>query len=205
MRYALTPGSPPAVEPVSLGEAKDWCKVDPDITEDDVLLSALIVAARQLAESQLNRQLITQTWLVSFDTHAVGFSGFYTTSNWVGAVVEIPLSPVQAVTGVSYYDSAGVLTTMDPLTYEVDSAAIRARLRPVWGASWPAMDTRLNGLRIEVIAGYGDTAASVPSAIKIWMRAAIADMYRNRMIMDVELFRNHFMDGLLDPYRIVEI
>ena len=50
----------PTEEPVSLAEAKLHLRVD--YTNDDVLIGALITAARQHAENDTRRALVTQTW-----------------------------------------------------------------------------------------------------------------------------------------------
>ena len=57
----------PAVEPVSLAEAKSHCNVDSDITEDDAKLGIYIKAARRYAEGYCGRSFITQTWRLVLD------------------------------------------------------------------------------------------------------------------------------------------
>lgn len=48
-----------ATEPVTLQEAKDWCKID--IPDDDVLITSLITAARIICEQHSNTSFITRT------------------------------------------------------------------------------------------------------------------------------------------------
>lgn len=50
---------PPATEPVSLDEARAFCRVDSD--HEDVLLTALITAAREQVEVMTGRALADQT------------------------------------------------------------------------------------------------------------------------------------------------
>jgi hypothetical protein len=50
----------PGEEPVSLAEAKAFCRIDG--TDEDALVSALIAAARLHVESITGRALLTQTW-----------------------------------------------------------------------------------------------------------------------------------------------
>ena len=52
--------TPPAEEPVSLAEAKLHLRVD--IADDDALITALISAARQAAETITGRQIVTARW-----------------------------------------------------------------------------------------------------------------------------------------------
>lgn len=47
------------VEPVTLQEAKDWCRID--INDDDALITSLITAARTICEKTCNISFITRT------------------------------------------------------------------------------------------------------------------------------------------------
>jgi hypothetical protein len=50
----------PGEEPVTLAEAKAWCRID--ASDEDALVSALIAAARLQVESLTGRALVTQSW-----------------------------------------------------------------------------------------------------------------------------------------------
>ena len=50
----------PGEEPVTLAEAKAFCRID--ASDDDALVTALIAAARLHVEGLTGRALITQTW-----------------------------------------------------------------------------------------------------------------------------------------------
>lgn len=52
----------PDIEPVSLAEVKDVLGIAPEVSDDDVFLSALIAAARQTAEERMNRTLTLTRW-----------------------------------------------------------------------------------------------------------------------------------------------
>ena len=52
--------APPGEEPVTLAEAKTFCRIDG--SDEDALVSALIAAARLQVESLTGRALVTQTW-----------------------------------------------------------------------------------------------------------------------------------------------
>src|SRR4051812_6207132 len=53
----------PGEEPVTLAEAKAFCRID--ASDEDALVSALIAAARLHVESMTGRALVEQTWRFS--------------------------------------------------------------------------------------------------------------------------------------------
>lgn len=69
----------PGEEPVSLAEAKTYCRIDG--TDEDALLGALIAAARLHVESLTGRALVTQTWRLVLNCPA-------------GLVIPLPVVPV---------------------------------------------------------------------------------------------------------------
>src|SRR3954463_8761749 len=81
--------TPPAVEPVTLADAKAYLRVDND--DDDAVISALIAGARSHIEAQTRRALITQTWRLVRDV-------------WPGdrRIAVVP-SPLQQVTAARVY------------------------------------------------------------------------------------------------------
>ena len=63
--YAARLLTAPALEPVTLAEAKRHANVV--ASDDDTLITALIVAARELVEQDTSRALINQTWELELD------------------------------------------------------------------------------------------------------------------------------------------
>jgi len=57
--------SPPAIEPVTLSDAKLHLKVD--VADDDALITRLLAAARARAEWHTGRAFITQSWIQWID------------------------------------------------------------------------------------------------------------------------------------------
>lgn len=97
----------PGEEPVSLADAKAWCRVD--VTDDDALLAALISAARLQVESATGRALVTQSWRLTLP-HAP-------------MLVVLPVAPVQSLTsapdGAALQGDAVLLAApMDDLTID---------------------------------------------------------------------------------------
>ena len=65
---ALVIETPPAVEPVSLAEAKLYLRLEDDFTNDDDLVSSLITAGREAVEAFTARSLIVKGYRQSLDS-----------------------------------------------------------------------------------------------------------------------------------------
>lgn len=188
----LTQLSPPAAEPLTLADAKLHLRVDADITEDDGLIAALIVTARQQAEHRTGRALVTQQWRLGLDRFA-------------DDSLELPLPKLQSVQSVTYLDADGVRQTLAGAEYDVVTDELVGRLLPAFGKTWPDCRIRPGSVQVSYTCGYG-AASDVPQSIKAWMLLAIGAWYENREAMTAgqpvaELPRS-FWDGLLDPFYV---
>ena len=181
----------PASEPLDLATAKLHCRVDG--TDEDALITALIVAAREQAEHETGRALITQTWELVHDVFPEAFV--------------LRKSPIQSVVSLKYLDSAtGAEQTLDPADYLLDKDNEPGYLVPAYGKAWPSSYGVPNAVRLRYVCGYAN-AAAVPQAIKQWMLLAIGTMYENRATGgagQVYAIPDRFWSGLLDPYRLYE-
>ena len=121
----LTQLSPPSAEPLSLAEAKLHLRVDADITEEDGLIAALIVTARQQAEHRTGRALVSQQWRLGLD-------------QFPDDSLELPKPKLVSVQSVTYLDSNGTRQTLAGGDYEVITDELVGRLVPAFGKSWPA-------------------------------------------------------------------
>jgi uncharacterized phiE125 gp8 family phage protein len=192
---ALTRTDGPDVEPVSLVEAKAHLRVD--ISDDDALIGALIVAAREMAEAITRRALITQTWV-------------YTLDSWPrGGMIAFPMPPLQDVGDVDYTSYTGVTATLADTSYVIDTASEPGRLRLKFTSFWPSVILReLAAIEIEFDAGYGDDGAHVPQAIRQAMLLMIGHWYEKRELMappGSALGEIPFaVQALLSPYRVME-
>ena len=101
--------TPPANEPVTLTQAKNWLKVD--VNDDDSTITSLISAARQFFELYTQRQLCTATWLRRADS-------FYNLQYSSGADPRLlygrPIPEVQGATGTLPFAGAIVLPRSSP-------------------------------------------------------------------------------------------
>ena len=135
---------PPATLPVTLDEARAWCRVDS--TDEDAVLAAAIDAAVGALDGRsgfLGRCLEAQTWEAVSDCFPSG--GLY-----------LPLGPVASVTSVEYDDAGGIAQTVDPASYVLDAVSLfYAWVWPVSGFSWPATGRAPSSVRVRFVAGTG--------------------------------------------------
>ncbi len=179
-------------EPVTLAEAKLHLRVDDNA--DDVLIGALITAARQHAEHDTRRALVTQTWKLVLDA-------------FPESVITLDRAPVSAVVSVVYTDLNGVSQTLAPGGYQLDAVTEPCRLVPAYGNRWPATREQINAVAVTYTCGYGAPEA-VPESIKRWMLLRIGALYENREEVltgrAITLAPLPFVDALLAPYRLLE-
>lgn len=188
---SLTQITAPAVEPVTLAEVKDHCRVEHDL--DDALIEGLITAARELVEQRTGRALITQQWQWSLDAFA--------------AVLCPPRPPLQSVDSITYVDTDGTTQTLSPTEYRVDTATQPGRITEAYGKTWPAIRSVTGAVQITFTAGYGDYENTVPRALRQAMLLLIGGWYENReAVAPVQLMAIPFaVDALLSPHRLVAI
>lgn len=167
--------TPPAIEPLTLDDAKNHLRVDS--TDDDTLISALISAARDKIEGYTGRALITQTWEYVLDMP--------------NNKQRVPKPPLQKINNINLIDTNGAVTTIDPTTYIVDTSGIYGRVTPVkasrlafvdpelWRGIWP-WHRGFASFIINFDCGYGDTADKVPPALVEAIRLYVDLLYDNR-------------------------
>lgn len=158
----------PATEPVSLNEAKLHLRVD--ITEDDALITRLIVGAREWAEKYTRRSLITQDLRLSLDSFPID-----------GGAIEIPRGPVQSspVLVVAFTNVNGISENLEGCQLDNSSLDELHRLLPPVGESWPSTRDQVNAVLIDYRAGYGD-AEDVPADIRTAILLHVGWHYENR-------------------------
>lgn len=178
----------PALEPVSLAEAKLALRIDG--TEFDALLPGFIGAARELAEQLTGRAFITQTWERVLDAFALR---------------EIALGhpKVLGIVSIKYLDSAAVEQTLAPALYTLDADDLPGYVLPAIDTDWPATLATVNAVRVRFTAGYGAAAADVPAAIRTWITAHAGLMLREpQAATDRPLTPLAYLDRLLDRERV---
>lgn len=170
MTYPITIVTAPVNEPVTVLDAKAQSRVD--ITDDDDLIYAQIVAARELCELQARRAFVTQTLAVTLDA-------------WpANGIIELPRPPLQSVTSIKYTDEDGNQSTFASSNYIVDTANNRVVLKS--SATWPSdVLQRVAAILVTFVAGYS-TSADVPTIYKQAILLTIGHWYENREAVVVE-------------------
>jgi uncharacterized phiE125 gp8 family phage protein len=156
---SLTRQTPPAVEPVTLAEAKAHLRVD--TSDDDTYIGTLITAAREWCEQYLDRTLVHTQWVMRFDKFPD--SGIHP--------VELPRPPMVAsgtatAVTVTFTQEAGTTSTYSTAEYRVDRNATPGAILPIYGSTWTPHRQDDNAISVTWWAGYGATGASVPAAIR---------------------------------------
>jgi uncharacterized phiE125 gp8 family phage protein len=161
----------PALEPISVEEAKAQVRLTSG-TDEDSLINALIAAARHHAEAVTGRQLLEATWEQQLDAIC-------------GDVLQLPRPPLRSIVSISYLDTSGVTQTWSAANYQVHAPAgpfaTHGRVAPIPSATWPlAGSGYLNAVRIQFKAGYGTTPDDVPQAIRQALLLMIGAWYEVR-------------------------
>ena len=106
------------------------------------------------------------------------------------AHIELPKSPLSTVSGydsitLTYTTDTEATVTLSTSEYRVDSHAVPAVLRPLYGDSWPSHLADYNSIEVTFWAGYGSTSAAVPQRIRNAMLMLITHLYENRSSVQV--------------------
>lgn len=185
----------PTVEPVTLAEARLWCRIDDGDTSQDAMLTLLIQAMREYAENRTGRAFVQRTLELTLPCFPDD------------GIIELPYPPLVSVASVKYYAYDGTLTTVDPSDYEVDTYGEPGRVQPAYLETWEGSRNVFNAVQVRYEAGYAPTGSptdyreNVPASLKLWMQARLATLFENREqlvnVNQVEIPR-HFADGVLD-------
>ncbi|MBI2720363.1 MAG: phage head-tail connector protein [Rhizobiales bacterium] len=158
--------APPAIEPVTLAEAKTHLRVGQ--ADDDEFIGTLIVAARRQIEAQTGLALVSQGWSYFRDAWPECGS------------VELPLAPLIAVTAVTVYGDDDTSAEIDPAHYYVDRASRPPRLVLRGSRVWPVPGRAGNGIEVALTAGFGTAASAVPEDLRLGLKQLIAHWFENR-------------------------
>jgi uncharacterized phiE125 gp8 family phage protein len=180
----------PAVEPLSLAEAKAFLRVEHD--DDDALIAALATGSRIHVETQTRRALITQQWRLSFD-------------GWPehGRITIRP-GPLQEVTAAHVTDCDGNARIVDLQGFVPDLGASALAFAP-WAMPQPGRLAA--GIEIDVTVGYGDAGSDVPEPLRQAIRLLAAHWYENRGLAAIGTVTvlPTTVAALIAPYRMLSL
>lgn len=191
--------SPLGSEPLTLGEAKTFLKVDAG--DDDTLIDSQIRGARNWAEKLLKRALITQTWELTLNA----FPAVDNTKNQL-AQIHLPLGQTQSLISFKYVDEDGVTQDMvgaSPAEFQSDlTRDTGGLLAPEFGGSWPAIRKTIAPILIRFTVGYGTDSADIPAQIMDGIRFYLGQVYEGRGPQDMKGVDATLAEALLGPFRL---
>lgn len=168
---------------VTLEEARAYLRVDSD--DENALISAMIDAAEKHVEQFTGRVLLTREFELVYDQ--------------AGRTIEIPKSPLRAVTKIEVVSEEGVKTEVPASIYDVAISGTLGRVRLKPGCIWPE-HRGFASFIITVDAGYGQ-AADVPQGLKQAVLAAVAVLFESRGEVDMEKL-NAAVAPLCRPFKV---
>jgi uncharacterized phiE125 gp8 family phage protein len=180
----------PAVEPLSLAEAKAFLRVEH--TDEDDIITALISASRIHVETQTRRALVTQHWRITADAWPVD-----------GRLAVRP-APLRALAAARVYDFNGVAHAVDTESFVVDTGASVLAFAP-WAL--PSPGRLAAGIELDLVVGYGDAASDVPEPLRQAIRLLLAHWYENRGLaaLGAVTILPATVAALIAPYRMLSL
>lgn len=188
MSIRVVQTTPPSVEPIglSLAACKQWLKVQ--YTEEDDLISALAIAARQYGETVTHQNWVTQTWDMfcdsfgeicrSRDNTNIGlFPAVFS-----GQIYPLRGQPLQSVQFLKYLTSAtGNYIEWDAHLY-VCSQGLPGRISPVFGQPFPILSIYgPDAIWLRTTSGWDDTGSTLPSPWITACKMLVNHWYENRI------------------------
>lgn len=149
---------------VTVADAKLSCRFDPSDLDADI--AQMILDGQTLVDHEVGVCLMAQTWEAALDAFP--------------DAITLTRTPVASVTSITYIDAAGVLQTLSPAAYVLDSgdAFGKSYIVPAYGESWPETRDEINAVKVRYVVGYAD-AASVPSHLKRQVLINVAKLIAN--------------------------
>jgi uncharacterized phiE125 gp8 family phage protein len=202
MPFSLIQITEPSHEPLSLAEVKDFLRVD--ATDQDAVLTALIVAARSHVEQYLNRALVSRKFRLKFDRTPGSWPfsyGFGSSLLSPYREIHLPICPVISVDSFTAVDmNTGLPVDVE---YQLSTESEPARLQPPYGQAWPISRWVIESIAIEFTSGYEDNTVSpvvgvIPEPLLLAMKLMIGHWYENRESQVMP----DAAKNLMAPYRV---
>lgn len=178
-------------EPITTDQARPHLRLGraSDLTsEEESDLRRMIAGVRAEAEAYMGRGLLTQTWKL-------------TASDWADEFALPMAAPLQSVTSVKYYNTAGVLTTLASTYYLVDTTSTPGRLYRAPQQVWPQLQAdRAMPVEITYVVGWADPDDILPD-IKDGLFLRLGDRWEHRENTVVGTITSELASGAKDLWR----
>jgi Phage gp6-like head-tail connector protein len=211
---------PPAVEPVTLAEAKAHIPIT--APDQDERIQLAISSARSTVEAYTERALITSTWRLN---------ATITEREWTLGYIELAPSPVQSISSVVAIGEPIPIGTSRVVSRSIRTAAgaavglARALAPPIpkirqlditeYTADLDVDPARLyleglgsDRVAVTFVAGYGADGAAVPAALRQVLLQLIGSFYEHREDIETVPTRiealpgGHLAREQLNPWRV---
>ncbi|MFP5075733.1 hypothetical protein ACLE20_00330 [Rhizobium sp. YIM 134829] len=161
--------APPPAEPLTLAEARAHLRLDQ--TAEDGLVASLIRAVRLHLERETGLALISRPFRLYLDA-------------WPqGRVLEIARGPVRSIEAMTVYKADGLPAAVNLTGFTLDGRARPARL---FLPAVPATEKAINGIEIDLTAGFGDTGTDAPETLRRAMLLHLTQLFAFRGAVAVE-------------------
>jgi uncharacterized phiE125 gp8 family phage protein len=183
--------TPPSGQPVTLAQVKTHLKVETN--DEDAYLQELIASAVATVEAETGKAMLTQTWRLYLD-------------DWPPCgLVELSVAPVRSVGPVTVYAANGTPATLVPADLVLDRHGEPPRL---FLRKRPDAGREINGIEIDIVAGYGEAGTDVPDQLVRAVLVLVAHWHAHRGAASEAALSGSFPKGfaaLVAPFRQVRL
>ena len=191
MQFRLLSG--PAIEPVSLADAKAHLRVDQ--TYDDSLIASLIAVARAQVEQETSHAMVHQTWRVAVH-------------RWqTGRRIVLPRTPAVQLIEIRSIASDGQSELVPIADFQLNAHDAPATVEPIHQRAFHFTSGVVQHVEIDYLAGFGSDVSSVPQALKQAILMLVGHLYETREAASTsqQAIAPKGYDDLLRPYKMRRI
>ena len=183
--------TPPASEPVTVDELKDYLRISD--TASDSLLTELIAAARRDVEMRTRRALITQTITATFPA-------------WPDSdkALPLPVGNALAISSVKYRDDSNTQQTVSSSDYFLVGGQ-PGGVQFDDSFQSPSIYEREDAVEIVYTAGFG-AASDVPALLKAAIKGLASYWFEQRLPVNVGNIVNVMplhVQHMINSYRVI--